>query len=509
MPVKKNEEGLTKNKILSELSRSPHGELKEYIPVGQQAAKQEAEFLAHLIAWNHQKGQIRDSKVALPIVSLSVPGIANDFVENSLAHLALLGPRELLKAFQFGKEIKLPSLSKNKLFTLVRSYLKKTEKQGWNKWQHLAIQHRHTLKQLYSLTGFRADTENINIVLYGQKFDKTKVPVPKGSIFEKVTQLKNMSAQEAAGTIMAWRIPFLVIQGALGEKLKDPDIALAMIKSMSATELVTNIKMLEKLGMKTNPALKGAYEEALGKAAKSTKNVLKTTRATEAIKDETLKANLRGLQEKQLQNMGVEGNWLVLGDRSTSMTSTIEVARHVAGVLAKMVKGNVWLCFFNTSPQTIDVTGKPLDWINETTKHINANGGTSIGCGLQRMLDSKVEVDGIVVVSDAAENTSPWFADVYKKYSEHYDKEVPVYLYRTVNQSNYGGDIDLKVSMDRLHFDIQEFDLTKSIDYYSLPNLVATMRTNRYSLIDEILATPLLTLQSVLGQPNKKEAVNA
>lgn len=345
------EQGLTKNQIISELSRSPHGALAEYIPVGQKAAKQEAEFLAHLIAWNHKNGQIRDSKIALPIVSLSNPSFPKDLAENSLAHLAQLGPRELLKAFQFGKEIKLHSSAKNKLFLLVKKYLKKTEKQGWNSWQHLAIQHRHTLKQLYSLIGLRADSEQVNIVLYGQKFDKTKAPVPEGSIFEKVSQLKNMSPQEAAGTIMQWRIPFLVIQGALGEKLKDPNIALAMIKSMSATELVTNIKMLEKLGLKTIPALKGAYEEALGKAAKSTKNVLKTTRAAEAVKDETLKANLQGLQDKQLQNMGVEGNWLVLGDRSTSMTDTIEVARHVASVLAKMVKGNVWLCFFNTSPQ--------------------------------------------------------------------------------------------------------------------------------------------------------------
>lgn len=155
------------------------------------------------------------------------------------------------------------------------------------------------------------------------------------------------------------------------------------------------------------------------------------------------------------------------------------------------------------------MTGKSLDWINETTKHIAANGGTSIGCGLQRMLDSSAEVDGIAVVSDAAENSSPWFADVYKKYSEKYDKEVPVYLYRTVNKSNYGGDVDLKVSMDRSHFDIQEFDLTKSVDYYSLPNLIKTMRTNRYSLIDEILATPLLTLQDVYGQLTTKEKVHA
>jgi hypothetical protein len=504
------ETGLTKNTILSELSRSPHGDLKEYINIGQQAAKQEAEFFAHLIAWDAIKGQVRDAKVALPIVSLSVPSFPGDLVENSLAHLARLGPRELLRALRFAKEVPgIKASKRRKIMSVIQNYLRQKEAKGWTSWQHLAVQHKHTLKELYALSYTKPSSNNIRAVLFGKNEKGEKIELPKGSLAEKVTQLKDMTAVQAAGAIMKYNIPFLIIQGALGKRLQEPDIAMALIKSMSATELVTNIKLLEKLGMKTNPALRGAYEESLGKAAKSTKNVLKTTRAAEAIEDVKLKASLQGLQDRQLQNMGVEGNWLVLGDRSTSMTDTIEVARHVAGVLAKMVKGDVWLCFFNTSPQSINVTGKPLDWINETTKHITANGGTSIGCGLQRMLDSKVEVDGIAVVSDAAENSSPWFADVYKKYSELYSKEVPVYLYRTINQSNYSGDIDLKVSMNKLHFDLQEFNLTKKIDHYSIPNLVATMRTNRYSLIDEIMATPLLTLKDVFLQLTTKEAVHA
>ncbi len=43
--------------------------------------------------------------------------------------------------------------------------------------------------------------------------------------------------------------------------------------------------------------------------------------------------------------------------------------------------------------------------------------------------------------------------------------------------------------------DLQEFDLGAGTDFYSLPNLIKTMRTNRYSLVDEILTSPLLTLK--------------
>ena len=47
--------GLTKQKIFAELSKSPHGKLAEYVPVGKQAVAQEGEFFQHLIAWNFQQ----------------------------------------------------------------------------------------------------------------------------------------------------------------------------------------------------------------------------------------------------------------------------------------------------------------------------------------------------------------------------------------------------------------------------------------------------------------------
>lgn len=487
------EQGLTKNQILSELSRSPHGKLTEYVDIGVKAVKQEPEFMAHLIAWDHVKGQVRDAKVALPVVSLKDPSFPTELAENSLAHLAKLGPRELLRAYRFALELKLPGHMRQ-IRKLVECYLKEQEHEPVSKWNRLAVQHRHTLKELYALTHTKPG-EHANLILFkGEK--------PKGSIFETVSQLGNMSPKEAAGSIMEWRIPFLIALGALGKKAKEPELVLALINRMSATELITNTKMLEGLGMQTNPMLKGAYQEALKKAQTSTKNVLKTTRAAENIDNEELKANLRGVQEKQLASMAIEGNWLVLGDKSGSMAQAIEVAREVSATLAKMVKGKVWLTFFDVTPQTIDVTGAALDVIKKATQYIKADGGTSIGCGLQRMLEAKTEIDGIAIVSDAQENTPPFFGDVYKKYTDAFSKEVPVYLYLTENQSHWIGDRDLRHTMKQAGHDIQVFDLSNKVDFYSLPNLVTTMRTNRYSLIDEVMATNLLTLKDVFKHVN-------
>jgi hypothetical protein len=290
------------------------------------------------------------------------------------------------------------------------------------------------------------------------------------------------------------KIPFLIAMGALGKKAQEPDLVMALIKRMSATELVTNTKMLERLGIKTNPVLRAAFEEGLTKVAKGKANVLKTSEAAKVVTDVKLKAKLEAVQEKQIAAIAVEGNWLILADRSPSMHSSVQAAKEIAGTLTKLVKNKVWLIFFDSMPMTIDITGLTLDEIKKATMHIQAGGsGTSIGCGLQRMLDAKEEVDGIVIVSDGEENTSPMFTNVYKKYSDMVGKEVPIYFYHVP-----GGHNSFSSEANRQGIDVQTFDLTgHSLDYYSLPALVQTMRTNRYSLVDEIMATPLVTLASV------------
>lgn len=486
------ETGLTKNQILSELSRSPHGKLEEYVPVGKQAIVNEPEFFAHLIAWNHIKGQIRDSKVALPIISLTKKDLHEEFIENSLAHLATLNPREMEKAFRFARQIKISTKLSRRFYDLIRKYLKAKETE--KNWDRLGLQHREVLTTLYCLTKTKPGEHQKKVL-----FEKSYAP---GSVFAAVAGLKNMSPDEAAGVILQKKLPFLIVKGALGIKIKEPAIMLALINMMTPTELVTNTKIFNEWGMSQNPSLRGAFDKAIGKVETSTANVLKTTRAAENITDEKLKARLQGVQNKQLASMQVEGDWLVLADKSGSMHNAIVVARQVASLLAKMVKGKVWLVFFNSSPQSMDVTGLALDQINELTKHIKADGQTSIGCGLQRLLESKTEVDGICIVSDANENATPFFPDVYVKYSAWAGKEIPVYLY--LCDAHDGFTSTLGSGMKLKGLDMQVFNMNSDTDFYSLPNIVATMRTNRYSLIDEVMDTKLLTLSDVLKNQRKE-----
>jgi hypothetical protein len=479
--------GLTKQKIISELSRSTHGALTDYVPVAREAAKQEPEFLAHLIAWNERNGQVRDSKVALPVASL-IPGF--EYAENSLAHLALLDPRTLVRAMDFAKT-QAPGFQRQ-LKAVTERYLRVRES-SYGRWERTAIQHRNSLKTLYAKNHIKPVAFADAILFKGKR--------TPGSVFEAIATLKDMPAMQAAGTIIEKRIPFLVAVSALGKRMKETELVMALIDLMSPTELVTNTKMLERMGVKDVPALRAAYEAGLQRVAESKKATLKTTRAAEAQTDEKLKSKLVAAQEKQIKAMGgPEGNWVVLADKSSSMTEAIEVSRLVSATLAAMVKGDVYLIFFDSGPRFVNVTGKTYDQIKTETSMVKANGSTSIGCGLNYALANSFDVSGIAIVSDGAENTPPAFVDVYQRLCKTLERDIPVYLYWTkCHQPNtYDNNPEaLAQNMARANLEMQVFDLRTGTDYYALPNLVQTMKANRYSLVDAIFETPLLTLDEV------------
>lgn len=485
------EQGLTRNAVIAVLTKSPHGDLAEYAPIGLQAAKEDPLFFAKLIAWNHRKGAIRDAKVALPILALtSMPTVVDDELrENALAHVLSLDPRNLVRAVRFAKGQ--PVIHRRLLARGVEQFLRDREA-SHGRFERTALQHRGSLKELYALLHIKPGEYAQRILFKGEKL----------GVFADVARLKDMDPVEAAGTIMGKRIPFLVAMGALGAKAKEPACVQALIAAMSPTELVTNTKLLERLGMKTDPALRAAYEAGLQKAAQTTSTAatLKTTRAAEAVGGVTAE-KLRGVQEKQLDNMSVDGDWLVIGDKSSSMQESIEIARQICAVLARVAKGRVHLVFFNSSPTYYEVTGKSFDEIAAITKRETAGGATSIGSGLAYANAKGIEVDGIVYASDGAENTPPMFAPEYQLLCKRLDKQVPVYLYWTkcLQPSPVNNDPMAMINAARgAGIDLQVIDVRNGLDFYSLPNLIATMRSNRFDLSDEIMATPLLKISDVL-----------
>jgi len=482
-----NENTITVNQLVTELIKSPHGNLREYGVTALRLLREDPFLFHHLIAWNERNGQIRDAKVALPVYGLT----DKELLENSLAHLALLDPRNLLRAVRFTKEVKPGNF--RKVSKMVQQYLSVREKAP--KWMERTIlQHRKSVQSLYALLHLKPPVHVCQMLSWG----KGMKPIP-GSVLDVIGRLKTMSPVEAAGHVMLHKIPFLVAVGALPKIKGNTEALIALIQGMSPSELVTNTKMLEQLGMAGNAAVQAAYRkavESLKKDPRKGQNLFKASAAAEKVKDAGLRDTLRSVQESQFSKRGIEGNWAVLVDRSGSMQSAIEAGKMVASALAKMVKGNVWMVFFNTSAVIVDVTGKTLEEIQSRTRGIVATGGTGIGCGLEAI--KGFPVDGIAVVSDGGENQPPVFAQVHERHFQ----DIPVYFYKL------RGDQDIFThNCGVKSVPLSTFDLTNvaSLDYYSVANLVQTMRMNRYSLYQQIMDTPLLTLAEVFKTKESEE----
>lgn len=487
----------SRNKLVASLLKIKHGDLSLYIPEGLAAAKADADVLAHFIAWNHQNGKVRDSKVALPPIALrGLSAKDNDLAENAVAHMLSLSPRDLVRSYDFSKLLTkdgnvIPGGHRRLLEAGLKMYLGNREAN--TKWfDATVLQHRRSMKQLYRLSHKKPSTR-AQAVLFDHKY-------PAGSVFAKVAALKTMGPREAAGVILENKIPFEIAVGAVA-KAKDKEIVLALLEGMTGNQVITSTQMLQRLGVLSDPALKAAYDKALERAKKDKRvETLKAGHAAKQVKGTASAGKLEQLQEAKREQLGaIQGDWLVLGDRSGSMAQSIEVARQVAGIIASAVAGQVYLVFFDTSPICFNVTGKTYEQIIEDTRRVGAGGSTSIGCGLDYLRSRSITVNGIAIASDGGENTSPLFADIYKRYCEALSIEPPVYLFHVPGDSD-----TLSHSMNRAGVALEKFELGGEVDYYSLPNIVKTLRANRYALYDEIMETPLLKIADVFKNGGPK-----
>jgi hypothetical protein len=84
----------------------------------------------------------------------------------------------------------------------------------------------------------------------------------------------------------------------------------------------------------------------------------------------------------------------------------------------------------------------------------------------------------------------------YRKYCEKMGVEPTLYFYQLAGEPDV-----FSTECRAAGVDLQTFDLrNQAVDYYSLPNLVKTMRVSRYQLLEEVMATPLRTLNEVLDR---------
>ena len=507
--------GLRRQDIIGKLNLSVHGDLQSYNAVIGAACKQDPEFLAHLIAYDFTNGQVKDTKVALPVITLASRDFPDELVENSLAHLMMQSPRDILKALKFSIASGTVARRQRALDKSIRSFLKNRESEP-GKWGRMAVRHRRSLQSLYRLA-HAPQPQWVSAALFGAEKLKGQDRVPlayvPGSIFADIKNLSTMSPAQVAATIQKWHLSPLVVSGAMtGAKATQSDsgVVQATIGQMSDTEVVTRAASLEKKGLSRDAGLKEAFRSKVSKATKSKKATLKTSVAADEVEDDGLKAMLRELQERQIQSQkdsgrGIDGNWLVIVDRSQSQDIAIELGAHIGAAIAKFVTGKVWLVFCNTDVTVVEVTGLTLDDIKAKTKFIIAGGSTSYGIGLAWAIEKGLQLDGVAIVGDGGENSAPLFVNAHRVYKQKFDKELPTYLYQTYCAPNYalspgGNPRNFAKLMEDGGTPFTAYDLTKGTDYYAIPNLVQTMSASRFGVVEKIMACPLVTLDQVFGK---------
>lgn len=476
------QEKFNKLKLITSLTKIGHGDLNEFFKIGLPTVQADPYLFAHFLAWNHKNGKIFDSKVAFPVIALRGDP---QFAENAICHLVSLGPRELNRAYLFSKELTKKGNyikgNKRKIFQwAIQKYLdiRQSDKKWFDK---CVMQHRKAMKALYAVSHKKPSTY-AQQVLFENKY-------PRGSIFDTIRNLKNMQPKEAAGNIINYKIPLTVAIGAVSS-IKNDDIQLALLEGMSGNELLNNTKMFERLGVMEKPALKAAFDNAIERAKKDKKvNIYKASRAKNKVDAKTAKKLISVQKEQEKKQKGIEGDWLVLGDHSLSMTRTIDIARRISALIASQIKGKVYLVFFNNLPKFFDVTGMDYQQIHDKTKFVVATGPTSIGCGLDYIDKKDIVVNGMVIVSDGGDNSYPLFKNTYDKYTQKFNFEPTVYHLWVPGDSN-------RLTMDY----VQRINISKDFDEYAYSNLLNILKTNRYQLLDDIYDTPLLTFKKVFKE---------
>jgi hypothetical protein len=517
------ETGVTRTEIVNQLSISVHGSLRDYVPVIAESCVQDPEFLAHLIAWDFVNGQVKDSKLALPVLTIWSRQFPEELLENSLAHLALASPRELLRALRFSLDLGVAARRQRLLERLVRAYLKHHELIR-GKWERLAVRHRRSLHSLYALTHCPRPLWTAG-ALFGRvnRIDgkAIKFLLPPGTIFSDVAALRSMDPRQVAAVTEKWHLSPLVVSGALAgssTKVSDAAVVQAAVGQMSGSELVTRVTSLEAAGLSKDPVLKEAFRAQVAKATKSKKATLKTSVAADEVEDVSLREMLRELQERQIQTQkdsgqGIDGNWLVICDKSQSQDLAIELGAHIAAAIAKFVTGRVWLVFCDTSASGDEVTGFTLEQLKAHTRYVRAGGSTSYGVGLAWALEKRLDLDGVVIVGDGGENFAPFFVHAHQEFKSRRQKDLPVYLYQTYCEPRYaasaGGN---PKNFERTMYGkvpFTSFDLTHGkVDYFSVPNLVQTMSVSRFGVVEKIMACPLVSLEQVIPGMEKWHKVS-
>lgn len=163
---------------------------------------------------------------------------------------------------------------------------------------------------------------------------------------------------------MQHNIPYIVAIGAV--KQLTPTVLVALINSMSAQEVINNLKSLQARGAFAHPEVKQFIDRKLAEAAKSDRvSAFKASVAanTAQFDAQTATALLRVTNEQVKKRGKIAKSTALLVDKSGSMENAIEIGKRLAAMISGIAEADLFVFAFDTVPYAVQAKGKELsDW---------------------------------------------------------------------------------------------------------------------------------------------------
>lgn len=445
--------------ILNSFLTTPHRKLEELAPLHTSALERDPLFYGHLAPWYFEKGEVRDHK--LLFVAHLATSEYPEFREAAWVLLQGLAPYEVARVLDHTKKVigKTPRSFKGAIV----HYLK-TREENIRQFDGAALRARNDLKHLYASLRIKPG-QRAQAILFDEQ------PPADSPLFALKNLARAESAEEQARVIIESKIPYTTAVGAI--KQVTPVVLVALINAMSPQEVINNMASLKKRGAMDNADVKALIDQKL--AAATTDKRVSTMKAKKAIQAAQLDAETeRTLTEITDQRVAakveIKRATALFVDKSGSMSQAIEVAKQLAGLISAVTTAAFYVYAFDTAAFEIKAKApegqRPAlsDW-EKVFRFIKADGGTSIGAPLAKMIRDNIYVEQLLIVTDEGENTAPYLADAWVEYCEKMHAAPAVIVVQVGGSYDpFGQRLQAKgIEVTRYRF---------SGDYYSIPNML-------------------------------------
>jgi hypothetical protein len=465
--------------ILNSFLTTPHRKIAELAPLHTSALERDPLFYGHLAPWYFEKGEVRDHKT-LFVAHLATSDYP-EFREAAWVLLQQLAPYEVARVLDHAKRV--VGKAPRSLKSAITHYLR-TRENNVKQFDGAALRARDDLKHLYASLRLKPGPRAQAIL-----FDEQP---PEGSPLAVLKQLaKAESAEQQAEIILENKIPYTTAVGAI--KHMTPALLVALINAMSPQEVINNMASLKRRGAMENAEVKALIDAKLAQA--TTDKRVSTMKAKKAAQvahlDAETERKLSEITDRRVADkVEIKRPTALFVDKSGSMTQAIEVAKQLAALISAVISADFHVYAFDTAAFEIKAkvgAGKRpalSDW-EKSFKFIKADGGTSLGVALSKMLKERAYVEQIVLVTDEGENTAPHFRDAWSAYAKEMQVAPSVLI---VKVGGHYAPFEEGLRQQGIEFMAYVFDG----DIYSLPNLLPLLSApSKSELVELIMQYPL------------------